>query len=359
MARKLTQKQKGGLIFGAAALAALLVIGKAEGAFKGFQVKKQPPKMPLPPLGAKTTAPKPEAPTGAIVIQGTPMEAPCDPLRPDLLPACMGCFDMGGGRFITRPLYGATELPEFTKHQIGVSCDYAKAELGDFWILSVLHPFLENERQQGRLATYDHNAGSIAEFLFSDPISFINDMLGTDDGLVSAGAAVYATAFMISGVGLLGGTVLVEGTSIALPVFSKAIVGASLASTLATTAGTTMVSFSEIHDGIENMYQDLHAEELAKPDGPTLWATRDDMRTTLNKLLVSAVEAFLKLTETKTCVWNAGKHPEGGPGYTKDVKLAELPYAHNPAIYGMFQIIFKQILLFQRRDFSYDPEDYT
>ena len=63
---------------------------------------------------------------------------------------------------------------------------------------------------------------------------------------------------------------------------------------------------------------------------------------------------------------NVGKHGgeaagrslgDQAPYHPYPFKLGQLlPYGDNPAIHMMFQHIFKEILYFQRRDFSYEFE---
>ena len=353
MARKLTSGQKAGLLFGGAILAGLLIVGKAEGKFDGIIDSILPPKRKVPPLGDVAPGKAERIEPGGYAGSGKPMDVPCDPLAHYDLAPHVGCYDVDGKNFFLRPEYPSRDIPKITFREIGVSADYASYEIGRFWVLGTLHPFLNEERLAGRFAVEDKDAGSIADFLYNDPVSFINQVLGADNTGVTLGDAVYTTAWMLAGGGVAGRVAGLIGK--VLNVQSGAASAGLAGATLATVSGAIAFAAGDVaivtlvgdaNKGVENMYTDLHTEELAKSPGTAAWANQEEMSEFLNALVVSAVEAFNKLIAKKTCIW--------GFEQRKEMRLADLPYAGNPEIQKMFSQIFREILLFQRRDFSYE-----
>jgi len=110
------------------------------------------------------------------------------------------------------------------------------------------------------------------------------------------------------------------------------------------TAGVASV-LSASNEALEGIYQDIHAKTL-QSEAFSAWENPEVLNQVLEDLLSSAVEVFLKLIQTQRCIW--------GYKERQSMLLADLPYGGNPDIHMMFQDIFKEILYFQRRDFSYE-----
>ncbi len=358
MARKLSQGQKAGLLFGGAILAGLLIVGRADRKLKGYINTLMPPKRKVPALGKKAPGAGPDVEPGGYAGRGAPIFARgCDPLRPETLAPYMLCVPDADGKLTIQPEYGGDVVPKIDNQQIGVAACFCDYKIGHSWVWAVLHPFLDEERKSGRFATFDHNAGSIADLLWNDPVSQINRWIGTDpDNFISVGDAVYSVAWLLTAPfwlptaaeGIATRSVLYMGkTLFTLP---AAIVGqnfhvVAIAASIAGTAAVASEVLGAGNEALESMYQDIHAEAL-QSETFTAWADPEVMNQVLEDLLSSAVEVFLKLIETRTCIW--------GYKERKEMYLAELPYGDNPPVHMMFQQIFKEILYFQRRDFSYE-----
>lgn len=357
MARKLSQGQKAGLLFGGAILAGILIVGRADKKIKGFVRELMPPKRKAPPLGFKAPGAGPDVEPGGYAGRSAPIFARgCDPLRTETLAPYMLCIPDADGKFTIQPEYGGDVVPKIDNREIGVAACFCDYKIGDFWVWAVLHPFLDEERKSGRFATMDHNAGSIKDLLWNDPVSQINRWIGSDpDNFISVGDAVYSVAWLLAAPfwipvaeGAAYHSVVWFGKNLfTLPV---ALVGEKFyfvaqAASIAGTAAVVSEVLGSGNEALESIYQDTHTEVLESGDF-TAWENPEIMNQVLEDLLSSAVEVFLKLIGTHKCIW--------GYKERKLMTLAELPYGGNPDIHMMFQDIFKEILYFQKRDFSYE-----
>jgi hypothetical protein len=337
MAVKLTQGQKAGLIFGGAVLTALLIVGKAEGAFDGLISKSSPPKAKLPPVTARLPGNPPPAPVGEFTAKAKPTVIEgCDPLGD--FPPYVGCYDINGVWTLTAEAEGSMP-PAIKPSEIGVSNDFSDIKIGAHWVINELYPFLEAERQADRLAVYDYDAGWVADLLYADPVSFVNDLFGWNQIGITKGDAVMLTAYTIAAGGLvkfmpLGATVIPVGAKLSTAVRLMAAGGAQ-----GTKVALAAISGSEIHAVLVEM---LGAETgTIGPEGQ--YAT--DIPDWMGDLLASAEEAFFKLLKTKTYLY--------GYNDPKKVLLGELPQWDFPAVGKLYQYIFAEILRFQRRKFTW------
>jgi hypothetical protein len=333
----LTTRQKQGLLIGGTVLAVSLILFSAESAEAKKLGKKliediKPNRPALPPPGERVTTPVVQEET--VVRAETTAVPGCDPLLTP--PEGMGCFETAEGEWALMPSINDappvepkdSDLPTMGFRDIGVSNDYSAAKIGAHWEISVLHPFLEEERTAGRLAVMNHDS-SVWDWLVAEPTSFVGDLVGSQ----AAGGAIYTALWITAtgGVGTaaisgVGGEAILAGTRLSSAISKMAQwLGTGTTFTIAgktitASALTVLVTEAMFEQSIETL---------------RMWEEDDD-------LAGSAYEAFQKFRYTHRAI-----HGTHG-----DVWLKDLPWSRFPAMAEVQSEILLAIGRYQRRTFD-------
>jgi len=360
---KLSQGQKAGLLFGGAILAGLLIVGRADRKLKGyFNTKKRPSKLPPSPYGIKRDGDPPAKEVGEISGAAASIPIPCDPLLAPKSP-CHVCTARADGKLYLQTKAGCEGVPAIKPWEIGVSIDYDEYKIGDHWAINILYPFLDKERQEGRLAVYDHDAGEISEMLWDDPRSFINETFGWDnpnDEWKSFAAIFIAASLAMSPAKWVKRIPFTKKSWLSGTKLSSAIrQSASGAAKL-----TRAAFLAELgSDGYQELTEYLgypnvpHYSKGSTQSGPGLvynpqtksYEYSDQylgiLPASLGDLLTSANEALLKLLTIQEVIV--------GQTVRKTVLLGDLEVGGHIKMQEMVGEIFYEIFEFQRRHFEW------
>jgi len=342
MARKLSQRQKGGLLFGAAALTAFLLVRKAEGkTLKSLVFKeKTPAKLPSVAQVKKEGTAQPAPPSTAIEGKTDPNAVTqCNPLIGP--PEGMGCFDVGGGIFALLPsVQGEPQTaandsiaPDPGPYDISLSNDLSHDKMGKFFILKTLWPYLDALRKDGKLETREEEPlwDSLTQFAFSDPAKWLAEDMGSPEWfgyatmgalyfIASGGVAALTTPSLTAA--LIANVPLAAGTSLSAAISTLAV-GANWAGTFA--AGTVGVALAT--DIIFYPFNSGSEEDAA--------------------VLASQYSALTAFMERYSAQY--GDH---GP-----LRLSKVPYAKHPNMEDLIEEIRLAIHEFQQRRFTWPADD--